>query len=423
MSTGGIPYPNVGTSYDYSAPISAYTQSISENTINNTTGETRFIGAKYSETKLFGHFVRVARDLTKVERVGNSSSYASTPSIFTDELRNVDSHSGFYVVIHTDSTSSASTNFKLSVATSEGNFTIPRQGGGITLNGRQSKILVTDFKIGKEKLVYSTSEILTVSVQDSKPVTVFWLPAGETGEIFLTGVRLGFLLKGDGCSNVKFKLVSLVKGGIVLSYTQGVGSCVVKFENGYRFVLVDRSAAYKTWVPSLSVDPFTPENSTGRFPVLLVRILLTSVVIVQGPYLVRRVAANKKTLEFKGDWSDDTRIEVFASSSFNRILFNGKEIPTKRSLYGSLIGNTKRSAHTIASVKDKLPKLDSWKVNDSLPERKADYDDSKWVGEYTRNVCLSIERVINTFGSREQKEYQERTSSCYLSGSICFRLR
>lgn len=221
------------------------------------------IGAKYSETKLFGHFVRVARDLTKVERVGNSSSYASTPSIFADELRNVDTHSGFYVLVHSDSTSSALTDFKLDVSTSEGNFTIPRQGGHITLNGRQSKILVTDFKVGKEKLVYSTAEILTVSVQDSKPVTVFWLPAGENGEIFITGVRLGLILKGDGCSKIKFKLVSLVKGGIIISYTQGVGSCVIKFENGYRFVLVDRSAAYKTWVPSLSTNPFTPENSTG----------------------------------------------------------------------------------------------------------------------------------------------------------------
>lgn len=113
--------------------------------------------------------------------------------------------------------------------------------------------------------MYSTAEILTVSLQDSKPITAFWLPAGETGEIYLTGVRLGFVLKGDGCSNVKFKLVSLVKGGVITSYTQGTGSCVVRFENGYRFVLLDRSAAYKTWVPSLSTDPFAPENSTGKF--------------------------------------------------------------------------------------------------------------------------------------------------------------
>lgn len=211
------------------------------------------IGAKYSETKLFGHFVRVARDLTKVERVGNSSSYASTPAIFADELRNVDTNSGFYVLIHSDSTSSVSTDFQLNVSTSEGNFTIPKQGGHITLNGRQSKILVTDFKVGKEKLVYSTAEILTVSVQDTKPVTVFWLPTGESGEIFITGVRIGLLLKGDGCSTIKFKLVSLVKGGVIVSYTQGVGSCVVIFENGYRFVLVDRSAACMLKLHTLSV--------------------------------------------------------------------------------------------------------------------------------------------------------------------------
>lgn len=58
-SWGGIASPNVATSYDYSSPIS----------------ETRDVGDKLYETKLLGLFLRVARDLTKTEFVGNVSEH------------------------------------------------------------------------------------------------------------------------------------------------------------------------------------------------------------------------------------------------------------------------------------------------------------------------------------------------------------
>jgi hypothetical protein len=153
------------------------------------------------------------------------------------------------------------TSFKLQVSTSAGNFTIPQLGSDIVLNGRESKIVVTDFHIGGEKLIYSTAEVFTVSIQDGLPLVYLWLPAGESGEFFLTGTEAGSLLKRDGCSDLSFKKVH---GGIIASYKQLQGSCVVKFDTHFRFVLLDRSAAYYTWVPSLSSDPYTPENSTGK---------------------------------------------------------------------------------------------------------------------------------------------------------------
>jgi hypothetical protein len=242
---GQIPFPTVGTSYDYSAPIT----------------ESRTIGEKFHETKLFGQFLRVARDLTKVDRVANNTGLTSTPNIKTTELRNPDTNGAFYVTAHTLSPSREKTSFKLSISTSAGNLTIPQYSSDIVLNGRQSKIIVTDFSIGKQKLIYSTAEVLTVSVQDGVPVVLLWLPAGESGEFFLSGAQAGQVKKSEGASEVKF---SPVEGGIVVSYTQLVGSAVIDFE-GSKFVLVDRSSAYKTWMPSTSKDPFTAENSTGKF--------------------------------------------------------------------------------------------------------------------------------------------------------------
>ncbi|OBT57300.1 hypothetical protein VE04_01746 [Pseudogymnoascus sp. 24MN13] len=342
--TTGIPFPGVGTSYDYSAPIS----------------ETRFVGDKYSETKLFAQFLRVARDLTKVDRVNNGTTYASNSAIMTTELRNPDTNAAFYVTAHAFSPSTDRSPFKLDVSTSAGRLAIPQNGGNIVLNGRESKIIVTDFSVGREKLIYSTAEVLTVSIQDGKPIVFLWLPAGESGEFLLDCVRIPLVLKKDGCSNIKFKQG---RKGFVTSYTQSKGSCVLQFETGIRFVLLDRSAAYDTWVPSLSNNPFTYENTT---------------VVVQGPYLVRNVAIEKKTIDISGDWSEKTDLEVFAPKAVNSITFNGKKIQIRKTLYGSLIGTLKASTHSVDSIKSSLPALTSWKVNDGLPERKAAYDDSKW---------------------------------------------
>jgi Beta-galactosidase, domain 2 len=236
--------PTVATSYDYSAPIS----------------ESRVIGDKYQETKIFAQFLRVARDLTKVDLIGNGTQYSSTPAIYTTELRNPDTNGAFYITIHTSSPSTDLTPFKLYVSTSAGNLTIPQQASNLVLNGRESKIIITDFGLGSQKLIYSTAEVFTVSTQDNLPLVFLWLPAGESGEFLLSGVNSSTLLKSDGCSNVQSMDSNR---GILVSYTQAVGSCAMKFNNGYRFVLIDRSTAYATWVPTASIDPYTPENSTG----------------------------------------------------------------------------------------------------------------------------------------------------------------
>jgi hypothetical protein len=45
------------------------------------------------------------------------TSYTNNPAITTSELRNPDTNSGFYVVMHTDSPSSTLETFKLQINT------------------------------------------------------------------------------------------------------------------------------------------------------------------------------------------------------------------------------------------------------------------------------------------------------------------
>lgn len=62
------------------------------------------------------------------------------------------------------------------------------------------------------------------------------------------------------------------------------------------------------------------------------------------------------------------------NSKVTKIKWNGKEIPTKKTAYGSLTG----SAPGVQNAKVSLPTLKSWKAQDTLPEIKPGYDDSRW---------------------------------------------
>lgn len=339
--------PTVGTSYDYSAPIS----------------EPRTIGDKYSETKLFGFFLRAAKDLTRIEKGGNgTTNYTGNPSVFAQELYNVDNNARFYVAKHTNTTLTSLETFKLRVNTSVGALTIPQYAPHIAIDGRQAKVLVADFNAGPQKFIYSTAEVLAVSVQDGRPLVTLWVPTGESGEFFLKDVKKGKVAACDGCKDVKFHKA---KGGLIVSFLQNEGRTVLTFDNGLRVVLMDRRSAYKLWQPELTNDPHSPLDQS---------------VLVTGPYLVRSATPAGKTLALTGDWTSETELEVYAAKRYSKITFNGKEIKVKKTKYGSLTGTLPASTVTVDSITKILPTL-SWKVSDALPERSLDYDDSgpAWV--------------------------------------------
>ncbi|KAB5543083.1 family 35 glycosyl hydrolase [Coniochaeta sp. 2T2.1] len=343
---GWLAAPVVASSYDYSSPVS----------------ENRAIGSKYYETKLLTLFTRSAKDLAKTNRLGNGTSYTNNPAITASELRNPDNSAAFYVTMHTTSSSGTLETFKLNVNTSEGLLTIPQYEEAITINGHQSKIIVTDFNFGNKTLLYSTAEVLTHAYIDKKEILVLWLPAGESGEFAISGATSGKETSADGktSSSVKFHARS---NNVTVSYTQAAGMTVVDLDDGTRVVLLDRQAAYKFWVPTLSNDPLVPENDT---------------VLVQGPYLVRTAAMNKatKTLELTGDSeASDKALYVFAPKSACSVSWNGKKL----AITGSNGGLLKASFEPPGTYQ--LPALGGWMSHDSLPEISSDYNASSsgWV--------------------------------------------
>jgi hypothetical protein len=303
-------------------------------------------------------FTRVAEDLTVTDRLGNSTSYTTNSAVEASELRNPITNAAFYVTIHSTSSSSTRESFKLRVSTSVGNLTIPQHAGSIMLDGHQSKIISTDFGMGNHTLTYSTAEVLTYALIDSKPVVVLSTGVGESVEFHVKGATKGHLVSNGASSNATFYSEA---HGVTTNIHKVYGMSVYKFDNGVKVVVADKPTAYLFWAPNLSNDPFAPVDQS---------------ILVQGPYLVRNAALNGRVLALKGDIMNSTTVEVFACASAHTLSWNGKKLQTSRTSYGSLKAHVSAFNSTIH-----LPSLDSWKVNEGLPEKMPSYNDSgaAWV--------------------------------------------
>lgn len=365
---GWVAWPGVGSSYDYSSPVS----------------ENRVIWDKYYETKLLTMFTRVAKDLSFTDRVWNGTGLTNNDAITTSELRNNETGAGFYVVMHLDSTSTTVETFQLNVTTSQGSITVPQYGGVVTINGHQAKILPTDFSFGSKNLLYSTAEVLTYSILEGKEVLAVWLPTRESGELVVDGVASASLAKSTSNSSSS-TAVTITPGdsSVAITWVNTGGLTVVDLEDGSRVVILDRDAAYTFWAPNLGNDPTYPENSTSQFSPFflfsLSNIADIRPVLVQGPYLVRTAAITSNgTLALTGDVDNSTQPITIFGPSVTSVTWNSKPV-TITSQDGNLL-----TATLDGPTDFDLPSLGPWKWHDSLPEIESNYTTSSttWVGKF-----------------------------------------
>ena len=325
------------TSYDYSAPLS----------------EERIVRDKMRQIKLIGLFTRVSTDLLTTDMVGNGISYAIGAEIFTWELRNPFNGAGFLVVQQNNTSSMEDVTFQLNFKTSQGNMTV----SDITLAGRQSKIVVADYNFGTHKLLYSTAEILTYASLGSD-ILVLYLKEGQVGEFAFEAPPIQNSFKIYGQSQMSSNLFG---NHTVFRYTQTSGSTVLQFNDGKLIYLLDQVTAWNLHAPPLVASPIV--SASEHFLVL-------------GPPLVRKGSVSNGIAYLIGDANASARIEVFAGNlSANTISWNGQNLETRRTPYGSLVADIAGPGAQNLS----LPELIDWKTNDSLPERLPTYDDSGWI--------------------------------------------
>ncbi|KIK56433.1 glycoside hydrolase family 35 protein [Collybiopsis luxurians FD-317 M1] len=338
------------TSYDYGGGIN----------------ENRVAGPKMNEMRLQGLFLRVSRDLFNAPLLGNGTNYTTSALIHTSELRNLETGAGFYFLRQQTSPSTALTTTRLTVNTSRGTLTIPQLGGEITFNGRESKILVTDYVFGANEtaILYSTAEIMTWSTIDSTDYIILYAESTQTGETaFLFNSEPTVNL--DDAPNTKSTFSNAT---LTLQYTLGgLQFATVELGSSKLVVIIMDKTTADQWNA-----PVVPGSSTFNN---YFSVGSNETVLVGGPYVIRNASISGDTLSLTGDLNGTTAIEFIAPAAVTSLTWNGVGVSVTRSSHGTLTGSI-----SVVNPTVNFPSLEnlSWKVSGSLPEIDPNFDDSNF---------------------------------------------
>ncbi|KIJ23862.1 glycoside hydrolase family 35 protein, partial [Sphaerobolus stellatus SS14] len=356
-SWGAIPYPGVYTSYDYGAAIR----------------ENRVLGPKFDELKRQGLFIRSSPEFSKTDWIGDSSTGAAATSnsaAFVTLLRNPDSGAGFYIARQGNSTSTAKISFFLPVSTSAGPITVPRLAGDIELNGRQSKIIVTDYSFGSSKLLYSTAGVFFAGRIGSQDVIFLFGDSDQSHEAALTLISAPHGV-GTASSLVKFSNRTLHgTSESTIVFLPGITGFITVWDSPEQLVLfADSVTAASFWAPVISgTSELAHYWQFGS----------NDTVLVGGPYLIRNATIQGNELRLTGDLNASVPLTVIAPPNVNSISWNGEPVSDARtSSSSSIIKGNLNMKSSVQSVK--LPTLTNWKFAESLPEIRANFSDDAWI--------------------------------------------
>ncbi|VDC04598.1 unnamed protein product [Peniophora sp. CBMAI 1063] len=352
---GNLAEPGVYTSYDYGAAIR----------------EDRRLTSKYNELKLQAYFLHASRSFLTAEIVSTTNitdSGSVDPSgtgatdgsdVFVTGMSSADG-GGFYVVRQVTNNITSPTHFALDVNTTIGELTIPRLGGSVTLAGRESKILPTDYAFGSSILDYSTAEVLTWFTSDGTDFIMLYAFEGQDIEVSLKTAITSASVTGTSFNT------TYLDGSLIVSGSPS-GLTRVDVGNDTTLLIVDKVSAYGLWAPRLVGD-----NNTTTYD----QSPDTSSALVTGPYLVRNATLEGTTLALYGDLNATTTISVLAPSNITSFTWNGAQVDANIDDFGFLSGSV-----SINVTEVQLPDLRGaeWWVIDSLPEVQDDFDDSEWV--------------------------------------------
>ncbi|EGN93829.1 glycoside hydrolase family 35 protein [Serpula lacrymans var. lacrymans S7.3] len=361
-SWGGLPFPGVYTSYDYGSAIA----------------ENRELTTKYPELKREGLFLRSSPEFYKTSWIGNSSTSAvivSNSSAFVTLLRNPDTSTSFYIARQNDSTSTGITTFKLNVTTSAGNLEIPQVVPEITLGGRQSKLIVTDYSFGSSNVLYSTAQVLYAGQIGGRDVLYLYGDSTQEHEVSL-------VLTGTPRLQADTPHISshLSTGqGTIISFLSGIEGLVTVWDSSEQLILYsDADTAGTFWSPEI------PSNATSGDAATFSNYWqfgTNTSILVGGPYLVRNATITGSTLNLRGDLNDSVRLTVIAPETVTSITWNGMDISadvaatSNLTTQGGFVAQI-QPASGISSIP--VPTLSNWKYANSLPEIQSNFSDASW---------------------------------------------
>lgn len=269
----------------------------------------------------------------------------------------------------------AITNFTLNATTSQGAITLPRVVSTITLSGRQSKVIVTDYRFGSSKALYSTASVFFAGRIGNRDVLFLFGDSNQEHEatISLTGKS-----NAKPGSQVQF---SSSTGGTVVAIKSGAQGLFTLWDSETQLVIfADTDTAGSFSAP---VIPSTAKSGDEATFKNYWQIGSNSTVLVGGPYLVRNATISGSTLALTGDLNitSGTLLTVIAPPQVRSVSWNGRSISLNSragssvTTIGGLVGTATPS---VSSSSVKVPALTNWKFADSLPEIQSSFSDSSW---------------------------------------------
>lgn len=317
---------------------------------------------KYSELKLQGNFLKASTAyLTAIAGNSVNGSYGAPDSISVTPVLDSKSKTGFYVIRHADWTSTNNTQYQLKLPTSIGNVTVPQLGGSLSLNGRDSKIHVTDYNVGGINMIYSSAEVFTwVAGTGNSRVLVLYGGDNEVHEgAFPSSLGKPSVVEGSDVTIEKRDSSWVIHWNVTPARrVLQIGTLEVH--------LLWRNEAYNYWVLELPAPkPIGSFSSQSK-----------SKVVVNAGYLIRNAEIANGELQLTGDVNSTTTIEIISTpEQINRVSFNGEMLKLSRNLRGKLSAKVDFVPPPIA-----LPVLSQldWKYLDSLPEIGHGYNDQAW---------------------------------------------
>ncbi|KAL9080438.1 MAG: hypothetical protein Q9159_007606 [Coniocarpon cinnabarinum] len=358
MTWGGTNWGNLGyeggdTSYDYGAAI---------------TEDRHVWREKYSEEKLQANFFKVSPAyLTATPGNAANGSFGVTNDIAVTPLYGNGTATNFYVVRHADWTSQVTALYTLLLSTTTAsNVSIPQLGGALSLEGRDSKIHVTDYSLGPVNLTYTTAEIFTWATSPAnKTILILYGGLGETHEFAFPES----LVLSNGASYPSIKH-GVLNHNTIVQWKVETNAQVLCFNEGEVVVhLLWRNDAYNLWSLELpSSAPIGNYSSPSK-----------DFVVVRAGYLLRSASLEGNTLHLVGDVNCTTNVQVLFEPTGNvdSLTFNGEVLHSNNSDAAS---NSSVFTIPFRSLPVELPDFSTkqWKYIDSLPEITADYDDALW---------------------------------------------
>jgi beta-galactosidase GanA len=327
-SWGFLPQPNdVYTSYDYGAAIT----------------ESRQLTAKYAEFKRQGYFMTTVAPLAKTDA---AAAPAGGAGLHLQARANPDTGTQFVLVRQPDRSTSADVVSTVDWSTPDGRYPVPVQ-----LHGRDAKILLAGYDLGGQRLVLSTSELLTHVPDGDRDVAVLYGRSGEPGRTVLRyGSRPSVrVLAGSATATWDGS-----RGDLRLDYVHSGLTRVLVSGGGRRPLLLllgtDETAATFWRVP----------GANGP-------------VLVRGTDLVRTAAGSRGTLALRADTARREAVEVFTTAGIRRLTVNGAGVSVRRTTSGSLLG-------TLPGPRPATLPAISWRSDAAgAPEADPRFDDRGWV--------------------------------------------